>query len=133
MLKDFVNNNDIIKAQQCVDENFLIKIQMSFGIKMGKELTDYILNYGFLIYDSVELYGINAKQKECSDLISQTIYLHKYFDKTKGFFALENIGDGMYSVINSNDEVFVFDSIENVINKTNLSLNEYILKRFNEI
>jgi len=57
-----------------------------------KELTQYILEYGYLGYKHIELYGIDSKQKSESDMVKQTKYLNKYFPKTVGFIVLENAG-----------------------------------------
>ena len=45
---------------------------------MSSQLREYLLSYGYLASGSVELYGINSRQKMDSDMIRQTRYLHEY-------------------------------------------------------
>ena len=132
MLSDFVNNNDVLKTNNIVDTTFLNEVQRQIGITMGFQLKEYILKYGFLIYESIEFYGVNSKQKMKSDLITQTLHLHQYFPLTKQFYAIGDKGDGKYCLVDSSDSVFEFDSENNILTKMNKSLYDYILRCFEE-
>ena len=63
-------------------------------------------------------------------MIKQTEYLHKYFAKTNGLIALENQVEGDYYLVNSNDQVFEFDSELYELTDTGIGLEDYILQRF---
>ena len=68
-----------------------------------------------------------------SDMITQTQYLHKYFEKTRPYIALENCGDGKFAMVSSEDEVFLYISDNDVLEDTKQKLSNYILNRFQEI
>lgn len=106
--------------------------QKIIGLTFGKQLKQYILNYGFLSFGSLEFYGINAVQKEKSDLIVQTNYLHHYFEKTKRLITLESLGDGFYALVDEKDNVFEYDTETDKLITLKIMLNNYLLKRFEE-
>lgn len=129
-IKQFVSEYEVDKGRNLIDPQMLEKAEQAVGIQFGEELTEYILKYGYLGYKHVELYGINSKQGLDSDLVQQTLYLHKYFSKTVPFVAVENQGEGDYFLINKEDEVFEYDSELNELKTLNLKLFSYILRRF---
>ena len=63
-------------------------------------------------------------------MISQTKYLNKYFDSSIGFIALENLGEGSYILVNSDDQIFILETENNTMKNKNMKLEEYILERF---
>ncbi len=133
ILSEFVKEKKVDYSKDLVNIDVLKDIEKELGTKFGNELTQYFLEYGYLAYKHVELYGINSKQLSESDLVKQTKYLHKYFLKTDGLIALENVGDGIYILISSNDDVYEFSSESDYIHNTGLKLFDYILSRFQEI
>lgn len=128
-LKEFVEKNGIEYTKNIVSEPELYMLKAQFNLKFGNELTYYILNFGYLAYESVEFYGINSRQGVKSDMLTQTIYLNKHFPCTKNLIALENIGEGEYYLVDSKDKIYQFISEENKLNEINLTLIEYIIKR----
>lgn len=132
-LNDFINNKTVYLSSNLIDKTDVHIFEKKLGISFGEELTQYILRYGYLGYKSVELYGINKKQMEESDLVKQTEYLHRYFPKTLGYLALENMGDGKYAIVSSDDDVFEYSSEEDCIKTSGLKLNDYILGRFQKV
>lgn len=132
-LNEFVEKNEVYFGKNLVVSDDLTRLEKQISVPFGKELTQYILRYGYLAYKHVELYGINSKQMEDSDMIKHTAYLHKYFPKTKEYIALENTGDGNYMVVTANDDVFAYSSEENNMQKTGMKLFDYILDRFMNI
>lgn len=120
-------------ASNLVSFTNLIEFSNLIGCKFGPILKEYILTYGYIGYKSIEFYGINIKQREKSDLISQTLYLHKYYPKTHGLIAFENQGDGYYYLVDKNDMMFCYNSELDQLTEAHLSLVEYILKRFEEV
>ena len=129
--KEFVKQHDVDYSKNLVEERDLEQFERIIGLNFGTQLRDYILTYGYLGYLAIEFYGINSRQKEKSDLITQTLYLHKYFEKTKRYFAFENIGEGRYVLVDENDKVYSYYSEQDKIQSLDLDLKEYMLTRFN--
>lgn len=132
-LNQFIKNNAVDYSDKTIDIANIENYESKIDLKMGKQLIEYITKYGYLGYKSIEFYGINSKQELNSDLIKQTIYLHEYYDITKPYIAIENVGDNIYATVDSNDNVFICDLVTKNIKNINLKLFEYIIKRFNEI
>ena len=132
-IKQFIQENDVLKSNSLIEASTINDVENTIGIKVGKQLIEYITTYGYLIFEDVELYGITARQGiEESDMVKQTLYLHKYFPGTKGYIALENQGDGDYYIVDSTDTVYEFISEQDKLNNTGLKLFDYIIKRFEE-
>ena len=127
--KEFVKQNDVDCTKNLINEQELDELEKNVGLKFGSQLKDYILSYGYLGFLAVEFYGINSKQKEKSDLITQTLYLHKYFDKTKQYIAFENIGEGRYILVDECDNMYSYSSEQDSIRSLGVDLGEYILGR----
>ena len=127
---EFAENNEVYHSKDLIDADTIADIERGAGLSFGPELTEYVLKYGYLAYKHIELYGINAVQKNESDMVKQSIYLHSYFPKTVGYIALENMGDGDYVLVSPDDEVVEFSSEEDLIKETRLKLFDYIVKRF---
>lgn len=128
----FIAENDVDKSSALINAILLEQAEKEIGVSFGKELTAYLCKYGYLGYRNVELYGINSRQRLDSDMIRQSLYLHKYFPLTKNFVALENQGEGDYFLINDSDEVYEYLSEENRLINTGKKLHEYIFQRFHE-
>lgn len=123
----------MLQSNSLIDAKAVSIIEDITGVKVGKQLVEYMTTYGYLIYDSIELYGITARQEvKDSDLVKQTLYLHKYFPSTKGYIALENQGDGDYYIVDSTDTVYEFISEQNKLVETGLKLFDYIIKHFED-
>ena len=132
-IKQFVQENDVLVSNSLISSGTVDKVENLTGIKVGEQLKEYMTTYGYLIFESIELYGITARQEpDNSDLVKQTLYLHQYFPITKGYIALENRGDGDYCLVDSRDTVYEFISEQNKLKTTGLKLFDYILKRFEE-
>ena len=131
-LTEFAEKKEVDHTKNLIGADDVARLEKLVGVSFGKELTQYILRYGYLAYKHVELYGINSKQMADSDMIKQTIYLHKYFPKTKGYIALENTGDGDYIIVDSFDDVFEYISDEDSVQRTGWKLFGYIINRFQE-
>lgn len=129
-----MQENDVLQSNSLIKCEAINEVEKAVGIKLGQQLIKYITTYGYLIFESVELYGITARQGiEESDMVKQTLYLHKYFPSTKGYIALENQGDGDYYIVDSTDTVYEFISEQDKLKNTSLKLFDYIIKRFEEV
>lgn len=132
-IKEFVEKNNLEKCKNLIKVEQLNNIEKEIKIKFGNELKKYILEYGYLAYEYIELYGINSKQGIESDMVKQTLYLHKYFPKTINYIAVENLGDGNYHIVDNKDNIYKYISEEDKIVDIQLKLFKYIMNRFNEI
>ena len=130
-LDTFVMEHNVEKSICPPDIELFEAVKGKIGVEIGVQLKDYLLQYGYLAYESVELYGVNTRQGLESDLVKQTMYLHHYFPCANPFIAIENRGEGIYSLVDGRDEVYFFIPENNgEIQDTGMQLYEYILKRF---
>ncbi len=132
-LQTFIATHDVEKSVNLVSEDMLKMAEEKLAVDFGSELTEYLLEYGYLAFEYVEMYGMNSRQGLGSDMVKQTLYLHKYFPETVGYVALENQGDGDYFVVSSDDKVYEYDSNVKQLTATDLSMFSYIMKRFSEV
>ena len=86
-LDTFVRQHDVDHSNSRIDVPTLEQAEKTIGIKFGDELTEYLLKYGYLGFEYVELYGMNARQGLNSDLVTQTQYMHKYYPDTSSLIA----------------------------------------------
>ena len=129
-IEKFISENAVDQSKSLIDVGMLERAQEKVGVRFGEGLVEYLLKYGYLGFEYVELYGINSRQGLDSDMVKQTLYLHKYFPKTIPFIAIENQGDGTYYLVDSEDKVYEYDSGLKQLKNTKLTLFEYILQRF---
>ena len=131
-LDNFIKNNDCDYSRNIISSEVLKMAEDTIGIKFGNQLSEYLLKYGYLGYKSVELYGMNSNQGLNSDLFEQTMYLHNSFEITKPYIAIDKIQDNIYTLIDSDDNIYICDLEKNVIKNVNIKLFDYIYKRFEE-
>ena len=122
--------DDVDFSSNLISENDLDVMKKHYNLKIGEQLSFYLLNYGYLGFQDIEFYGINSKQREKSDLVTQTEYLHKYFPKTINYVAFSSEGEGMYNLIDQNDNMWQYNSEDDVLEKLNLKLIDYIDESF---
>ncbi len=132
-LDSFVKDHNVDYSNDRVNESFLSEIEKLLDVKIGEQLREYILNYGYLGYKHIELLGINNLQKMDSDMIQQTLFVHKHFSITEGLIVVEDRGDGDYYLVDGNDMVWRFIADSRTLSTLNIKLAEYILARFSEI
>lgn len=128
----FIKNNECDYTRNIISLEVLKMAEETIGIKFGNQLSEYLLKYGYLGYKSVELYGMNSNQGLNSDLFKRTMYLHNSFEITQPYIAIDKIQDSIYTLIDSNDNIYICDLEKNVIRNVNIKLFEYIFKRFKE-
>lgn len=131
-LKDFVEIYSIEHTQNLVDDIFLKESEAVMQVSVGNQLSDYLTSYGYLAYKHIELYGMNSIQKLKSDMITETVYLHKYFPKTENMIALEDLGDDLYVLVSPDDFVFYFDTVSDEVKAVGKTLEEYVISHFLE-
>lgn len=129
-LSVFIKNNECDYTRKIISSDVLKMAEEQIGIKFGNQLSEYLLKYGYLGYKSIELYGMNSNQGLNSSLFEQTMYLHNSFEITKPYIAIDKIKEKIYTLIDSNDNMYICDLEKNVIKNVNIKLFDYILKRF---
>lgn len=129
-IHDFICKNDVDFAAHLINRTDLELAENELEIRFGPQLSEYLLDYGYLGFESVEFYGMNSRQGLKSDMITQTHYLHKYYVATNPYVAFENCGEGNYILVDSEDNVFYFISETNKLVQTDRKLFDYILNRF---
>ena len=129
-LEIFIKNNECDYTRNIINLEVLKLAEQTIGIKFGNQLSEYLLKYGYLGYKSVELYGMNANQGLNSNLFEQTMYLHNSFEVTKPYIVIDKIEDNIYTLIDSNDNIYICELINNKIRNINIKLNDYIIRRF---
>ena len=131
-LENFIKFNEVEYTRDIISEKELQELSSKIGVEFGVQLKEYILKYGYLAFEDVEMYGINSRQNEESDMIKQTKYLHEWFEKTIGLIAIENQGDGDYYFVDKEDNVYRYNLDLKEPMAQNIKLFDYILKRFEE-
>lgn len=132
-IKEFVANNDIDQSNGTINVSMIEQAEKAVGVHFGEELTEYLLKYGYLGFEYVEFFGMNPRQGLKSDLIEQTLYMHKYFPATSDLIAIENQGEGDYYLIDSEDIVYEYDTSLKQLRKTDIKLFEHIMERFESV
>lgn len=131
-LSKFLETIDYDKTNNTVTNEFVALIEETCHVMIGKQLKEYIVTYGYLGYEYIEYYGVNSLQGLDADLIKQTLYLHKYFNEIKDYYVIGNIGDGKYVLVNSEDNIIIFNSDSKTLIFTNCLLEDYLIKSFKE-
>lgn len=129
----FVAEHDVDYSKDTVDAEMLARAEKTIGVHFGKQLREYLLSWGYLGFDFVELCGINPRQGLSSDMVTQTIYIHTYFPSTISHIFIENRGGGEYALADERDNIFLFNTEDQVLCATHMTLYEYILNRFSEV
>ena len=132
-IQKFISNNNVDYATNLINETDINLYERKIGICFGDQLIQYLLKYGYLGFEYIEFYGINSKQGYNSDMVKQTLYLHKYYEATKPYIAFENCGEGDYILVDSEDNVYKYISETNQLSNLGIKLFDYILSQFESI
>ncbi len=128
-LREFIEKNDVEYSKNTICDDRINELETAMGMTMGPELRKYIVEFGYLALGPIELYGVNSIQYQESDMVTQTLYLHKYFPRTEGLVALENAGEEDYYLVDTKDAVFEYIAETDELTDIGLSLSEFIVKR----
>ncbi len=128
----FAGLYDCMPSSRLVSEQDIQAAEKLIGVLFGEQLRQYILTYGYLGYKSVQFYGMNSELALESNMIIQTQYLHQYFPKTSNNIVFESCGDGCYCIVDSNDNVLLYDTESDQITPFHEKIFDYINKRFRE-
>lgn len=131
-INEFIRQHDVDYTTYLIEKTELQQVENVLGVKVGPQLSEYLLHYGYLGFESVEFYGMNSRQGMKSDMVTQTLYLHKYYAATTSYVAVGNFGEGDYILVDSEDNVLRFISEENTLANVGKKLFDYILYSFQE-
>ena len=129
-LIDFIKNNEVDYSCNRITADMISDFENKVSVHFGEQLKKYLVDYGYLGYKYVELFGINSLQGMNSDMVKKTVRLHEMFEKTKALIAVEDQGDGDYYLVDTDDMVYRFVLANNELEAQNIDLFEYILQRF---
>lgn len=132
-LKDFLSKYDIDFAVNRVGADEVEKYEALLETKFGWQLREYIINFGYIGYRHIELYGINAAQGENSDMIKITNALRKRDSQLKNLIAIENQGDGEYYFVDGSDQVYRYYQGSKELSNISVDMESYIVHRLMEI
>ncbi len=133
MLKDIIKDRDIDFSSNRINVNQLGEYENHMGVIFGEQVSNYITEYGYLGYEFIEFYGINAAQGLDSDMVTTTKWLHSAFPQTKGLTAIEDQGDGDYYLADENDNIYRLLDSTGELTGTQLKFNDYVLERFKTV
>lgn len=132
-IKEFIEKNDVDQSNERINIDMMEQAEKLIGVHFGDELTEYLLKYGYLGFQYVEFFGMNPRQGLKSDLVEQTLYMHKYYPVTSDLIAIENQGESDYYLVDSKDVVYEYDVSLKWLRKTSLKFFEYIQERFESV
>ena len=128
-LKDILLKYDIDYSVSRIDAEEIKKYEELLGTEFGVQLSEYIINYGYIGYGHIEMYGINAVQGESSDMIKTTIALRQRDSQLDGLIAIENQGDGEYYFVDSKDQIYRYFQGSKELSMISVDMESYIVHR----
>ena len=132
-LEKFVIENKCESSQFKPNEELISEAEKKLKVEFGPQLKKYLLEYGYLAYKHIELYGLNSKQGLLSDICINTENKRNIFPEIKNMVLIENQGDSDYYLVDDNDNIFRCCPEANIYENMNIKLFDYILQRFNGI
>lgn len=130
-LDAFIQSHDVDYSKTPANDSIVKNAESKLGVKFGPQLYKYLTQYGYLGYEHVEFHGITKQQGLNSDMIKDTLKVHKLSQDTRNMVVIENQGEGDYFLVDSNDKVYEFDINMGKVVPTKYSLFRYIEDRFN--
>lgn len=130
-LDAFIQSHDVDYSKTPANDSIVKNAESKLGVKFGPQLYKYLTQYGYLGYEFVEFHGITKQQGLNSDMVKDTLKVHKMSQDTRNMIVIENQGEGDYFLVDSNDKVYEFDINMGKVVPTKYSLFRYIEYRFN--
>lgn len=130
-LDAFIQSHDVDYSKTPANDSIVKNAESKLGVKFGPQLYKYLTQYGYLGYEHVEFHGITKQQGLNSDMVKDTLKVHKLSSNTRNMVVIENQGEGDYFLVDSKDKVYEFDVNMGKVVPTKYSLFRYIEYRFN--
>ena len=127
----FIQSHDVDYSKTPANDTIVKNAESKLGVKFGPQLYKYLTQYGYLGYEHVEFHGITKQQGLNSDMVKDTLKVHKLSSNTRNMVVIENQGEGDYFLVDSKDKVYEFDINMGKVVPTKYSLFRYIEYRFN--
>lgn len=132
-LRDFLLNYNVDFSFNRINADEVKNYELLLNTKFGDQLKAYIIDYGYLGYKHVELYGVNAVQGESSDMVKMTFNLRKKDSRLNNLIVIENQGDGEYYFVDSKDQVYRYFQGSKDLSKLSEDMESYIIHRFMDV
>lgn len=108
-------------------------IAEKLNVTLGEQLIGYLTNYGLLDEDEGELFGYWQGEILNASIIKTNLSERGiYGNLLDGYIVIENDGFGNLTLIDSDDNVYLFNHNNNSIKNLNEKFNEYYKKIFGE-
>lgn len=132
-LRDFLLNYNVDFSLNRINADEVKNYELLLNTKFGDQLKAYIIDYGYLGYKYVELYGVNAVQGESSDMVKMTFNLRNKDSRLNNLIVIENQGDGEYYFVDSKDQVYRYFQGSKDLSKLSEDMESYIIHRFMDV
>lgn len=132
-LFSFIEKHKVDYSSNRITEDFIPELEKKLGVKVGTQMKDYLLNYGYLGYEYLEFLGINSVQGFESDMVKKTERLYSAHESLRDFLVIEAEEHDSWYIVDSNDRVFRLDLEQRELWPENKDLFAFIWKRFCEI
>lgn len=136
MNKRLKNNHilpsDIKKESSPFDYDCLEKFEQYIGYPFKEEMQFYLMKLGGLSYKNTQLYNANLDKGMSSEIVQETMKLHKRFPETKKYVVLSCSKKDRYILIDKNDMVYTFTTQNKENTPLNQSISEYIMSQFRD-
>lgn len=131
-LVDFIEKNDqVLIKKNAVSDADLSAAEKALGFNFDSVYKEYLLNFGKVSYESMELYGLGVSDKSHLNVVNANKNMtSQYGNWPSNAVVLEDIAEDNYIVYVMNEGVFQFAPIE--CKKISNSLEEYIMMRIAE-
>ncbi len=120
-------NVDYLKNEQLIIESDILTVENELGVKLGKQIKEYLLKFGYLAYKHVEFCGINKNMLLNSSMIKETKYIHEKDEIFEKYVVVMSIDRHDFYLVDSKDRVF------HLIIETDIIKFEYTRFYFNEL
>jgi len=128
-LKEFLESINIDYSSNRISNDDISFYEDLLETKIGPQLSAYLIDYGYIGYKQIEMLGINAYQKEESDLIKTTVALRKSDSELRKLIAIENQGDGDYYLVDESDQIYRYILSSKDLIPLHIDLESYIVNR----
>lgn len=128
-LNEFLKNYKIDYSANRIGLTDISHYEEMLDTKMGQQLRNYLVTYGYIGFKHIELLGINSLQLQNSDLIRVTLRLRQTNPELNSLIAVENQGDGDYFLVDSNDQMYRYILDSRKLTELSIDLESYIANR----
>lgn len=132
-VEDYIKKNRdsfILKENQ--SDDLISNVEDKLGFKFDTDYKEYLKKFGFISFESMEVFGIGVKENSHLNVLKNTLDVK---NEEKNFpsnsVVLEYIGEANYVIYTMNKGVYQYSS--NSLSPINDTLEEYLLMRFDEV